>query len=142
MDGSRIRNKTVSSSLENDVLWTGSDIQNSDIVLHQSESLYNLHVLMYWFCADRAGGGLFSIIFGGYVPLTPPNPCSVPGQHLVEFSYLGRDCGATLRLGEAGGTLVTQYWGGHKTLFLTYSLKFLKFLSPPPPAPRSLLDLF
>ena len=44
-------------------------------------------------------------------------------------SEKSRDRGATLRLGGWGGgggggeaTLVTQYWGGHKTLFLINSL--------------------
>ena len=31
--------------------------------------------------------GKFSIIFDGYVPLTPPNPHPDPDQHLVEFWY-------------------------------------------------------
>ena len=30
---------------------------------------------------------VLSIIFGGYVLLAPPNPYSVPNQHLVEFWY-------------------------------------------------------
>ena len=31
------------------------------------------------------GVELLSKIFGGYVPLAPPNPNPVPDQHLVEF---------------------------------------------------------
>ena len=40
---------------------------------------------------------------------------------VFHYKQCNRDCGTTLRWGGGGAPLVTQYWGGHKTLFLTNS---------------------
>ena len=49
------------------------------------------------------GVEVLSIIFGEYVPLAPPNPYSVPDQHLVEFCDREGE-------GWGGGTLHNIWW--------------------------------